>query len=65
MRVRVRARLFRARARGARQVEFSVDEVEKYFELGDHVKVVSGRKAGVTGTVVAVEGEVIGVLTGP
>jgi hypothetical protein len=30
---------------------------------GDHVKVVGGRKAGVTGTVVRVEGEVIYLLT--
>ena len=45
------------------KLEFSIDELEKYFEQGDHVKVVSGRRAGVTGTVVFVEGEIIQVLT--
>jgi len=38
-----------------------VDELEKYFEMGDHVKVCNGRRAGVTGTVVRVEGEIIQV----
>ena len=43
------------------KLEFSKDELEKYFETGDHVKVVSGRRAGVTGTVVKVDGEIIQV----
>ena len=45
------------------KLEFSIDELEKYFETGDHVKVVNGRQAGVTGTVVKVEGEIIQLLT--
>ena len=42
-----------------------MDELEKYFETGDHVKVCNGRRAGVTGTVVKVEGEIIQVHIHP
>ena len=81
------------------KLEFNMEELEKYFEAGDHVKVssdlfdsppssfllppssflhslcvelqrhdgllqvVNGRRAGVTGTVVRVEGETIYILT--
>ena len=45
------------------KLEFAVEELEKYFETGDHVKVVNGRRAGVTGTVIKVEGEIIQILT--
>jgi transcription elongation factor SPT5 len=45
------------------KLSFPLDEVEKYFEQGEHVKVVAGRAAGVTGTVVRVEGERITILT--
>eukprot|EP00290_Baffinella_frigidus_P051885 CAMPEP_0180384472 /NCGR_PEP_ID=MMETSP0989-20121125/28552_1 /TAXON_ID=697907 /ORGANISM="non described non described, Strain CCMP2293" /LENGTH=714 /DNA_ID=CAMNT_0022384927 /DNA_START=139 /DNA_END=2280 /DNA_ORIENTATION=- len=55
------------------KLSFKMEEVEKYFEQGDHVKaedaeegeklLEAGRTAGVTGTVVRVEGEIITVLT--
>ena len=45
------------------KLSFRLDEVEKYFEQGDHVKVVAGRVAGVTGMVVRVEGDRITILT--
>lgn len=38
-------------------------ELCKYFEYGNHVKVVSGAMEGATGMVVSVEGHVVHILS--
>lgn len=38
-----------------KKYEFPVDELSKFFEVGDHVKVIAGRYAGITGMIVATE----------
>lgn len=35
------------------QLDFPVDDLSKFFEAGDHVKVITGRYAGITGMVAA------------
>ncbi|CAG9317770.1 unnamed protein product [Blepharisma stoltei] len=35
------------------QLDFPIDDLSKFFEIGDHVKVISGRYQGITGMVAA------------
>lgn len=36
-------------------LEFQVRELRKYFQVGDHVKVIAGRHEGETGLIVRIE----------
>ena len=40
-------------------LEFPANELEKFFKVGDHVKVIRGRYEGDTGLIVRVEDNVI------
>jgi len=42
---------------------FSDKELCKYFDLGNHVKVVSGSSEGATGMVVSVQGHVVNLVS--
>lgn len=42
---------------------FSDKELRKYFEVGDHVKVISGSSEGVIGMVESVEGHVVSLIS--
>jgi transcription elongation factor len=40
-------------------LEFPANELKKFFKMGDHVKVISGRYEGDTGLIVRVEDNIV------
>ena len=40
-------------------LEFPASELKKFFKMGDHVKVISGRFEGDTGLIVRVEDNIV------
>ncbi|KAF4690108.1 Transcription elongation factor, partial [Perkinsus olseni] len=48
---------------GRAQVTVAIKDLNKHFEMGDHVKILDGASAGDTGTVIKLSGSVATVLT--
>lgn len=46
-----------------KKLEFPINELCKFFDIGDHVKVIEGRYIGVTGMVVSCEGEDVNIIS--